>query len=182
MGNKDVRNYVLAFALAVSGLLLYKGLEARTYFANIISQQERINTSLDVHINTFQTLEAQTEGWDDGLRHIADAYDLLAMFDLIGFERMGLRSSVDSFQLVSANPYMVKNIDVGLVSVCVDGGGKPLSLHADNYGQLLDGLEAMAKTGDFTFSYLDIQGGSRTAISHVGNLCVLLNANLEDQA
>lgn len=177
MNNKSLIQSVFVIALVLTALIIHNALDARKSFERVVTAQKRINDSLNIHINTFQTLEIQTEGWDKGLRHISDAQDLLGMYELIDFGRFGLSSPIDSFRLVSADPYNVHGVDIGLVKVCVDGGNRAIMVNANNYGELIDGIAGMAQSRDLMFDFVNIGGGSQQASAQLGNLCILLNAN-----
>lgn len=182
MNNKLNGPWVLFISITISILFVYHAYDARTNFERVVTQQERINDLLNIHINTFQTLEVQTEGWDNGVRHIRDAQDLLGMYELIDFARFGLSSPIDSFRLVSAQPRSISGVDIGLVEVCVDGGNHSTLVSAPDYSGLIDGLEAMSMSGDISFDFVNIDGGSQSASAHLGNLCITLNANMEMDA
>lgn len=182
MDSREIRVVSLVGSVALAGLLFHGTMNAKESLDRVNEAQERINNSLTLHINTFHTLEAETQGWDDGLRDISRAQDLVGMYQLMDLERFGLSASIDTFQLVSAAPYMVAGTDIGVIEVCVDGGGNgSLPVQARDYQSLVQGLEHMAGSGEFRFSYVNIEGGTSEATALVGDLCLLFKAAPEGE-
>jgi hypothetical protein len=176
MADVDLRKGAWAVSLAITGLLLFNGFEARESIARVIDSQERVNRSLMIHINTFQALEASIDGWDNGLRNVSEAKDLLGMYQLLNFQEFGLNTPIDKFRLVDATPYQVNDTDIGVVNVCVDSGNQELEVAAADYGSLIKGIDTMATRNDFKFDYVNIHGGDQLPTASIGNLCVLFKA------
>lgn len=176
MGDTSLVKGIWLITILFSAFVILKAVEAKESIDNVVSSQRQINNSLSIHINTFQALEASIEGWDNGLRNISAAKDLLSMYDLLNLDQFGLDSPLDKFTLVSATSYEEYGTDIGLLNVCVDTGNGTFAVSSSSYGQLIIGLEGMANSKGFSFDYVNVLGGDSAAKAEIGNLCVLLKA------
>lgn len=177
MANRAVAKLMWVGAVGAAALLFNAAQEARSDLSRLIDQQSRVNDSLIIHINAFQALEAGAEGWADEFQHVNRAQDLLGLYELFDIERFGLSTALDDFRLVSSSPYQVKGVDIGMINVCFDSGNAVLSVAADSYSGLLNGISTMENSNDVSFDFVNILGGDAVPRAELGNVCIMLRAD-----
>lgn len=169
---KNISFLSLIVSIAIAGVLGSSGYHG--YLAMREKAQDQAQAVADFRKwkADYTSLLPVDEKWKTSLRSVAEAKDLLSVYELLG---KAPTTNPDALLVEKIEPFKQAEHLLFATRVCLGStGGSGVTFDAPNFTQLMDGLDVLAKRPDVQMGAVRLTQGLGKAKASVTGLCLLL--------
>lgn len=178
MASENNKTLITITAVVLSGMLCFYGWKLHAVFISKANAQLEVVESLNRWSQQYLAMEDVKKNWESNFEPESKVKHISGLYDLIGFMKYGLQNDKDSISLSGLSQVMQqtqKDMPLGLTKICMTNGSldsTAVIVGADNYSQLLNGIEKIANRKDIIIDNVTIQGDKNVPIARLGGFCI----------
>jgi len=178
MANNQLKNFMLIASFLIAGLFVFKGWKASAILRDKTVAQLAEAETIYQWKQSYKALSGTRAKWENNYPRLdAMQQDSGALTAHVNLTQYGLQTDSDNVVVSSVDALTGGGQPLGLTKICLSTGssnGNSLLVAADNYENLMKGVDRLSKRPDISLGNIVLQGGKSFPIARLGDFCVLL--------